>query len=84
MMGWRCSRCRASSSSRRGRQSETNVAWKTSLIACYANDYIGYVVPPAAYEEGGYEAGITFCTPEAEGLIMDASLELLREIADGD
>jgi len=54
------------------------------LIACYANDYIGYVVPPAAYEEGGYEAGITFCTPEAEGLIMDASLELLREIADGD
>ena len=54
------------------------------LMACYANDYIGYVIPPGAYDEGGYEAGITFCTPEAEGMIVDASLELLREIADGD
>jgi neutral ceramidase len=50
------------------------------LVVCYANDYIGYVVPPAAYEEGGYEAGITFCTPEAEGIIVDASLELLRDV----
>jgi hypothetical protein len=53
------------------------------LVACYANDYIGYVVPPAAYEEGGYEAGITFCTPEAEGIIVDASLELLRQVTNG-
>jgi hypothetical protein len=53
------------------------------LVACYANDYIGYVIPPAAYEEGGYEAGITFCTPEAEGIIVDASLELLRQVTNG-
>jgi Neutral/alkaline non-lysosomal ceramidase, N-terminal len=50
------------------------------LIASYANDYIGYVIPPAAYDEGGYEAGITFCTPEAEGMIVDASLLLLRQV----
>ena len=53
------------------------------LVACYANDYIGYVIPPPAYDEGGYEAGITFCTPEAEGIIVDASLELLRDVASG-
>ena len=53
------------------------------LVACYANDYIGYVIPPEAYDEGGYEAGITFCTPEAEGIIVDASLGLLKQITHG-
>jgi hypothetical protein len=52
------------------------------LVACYANDYIGYVVPPAAYEEGGYEAGITFCTPEAEGLFVEAAVGVLQEVSD--
>jgi Neutral/alkaline non-lysosomal ceramidase, N-terminal len=50
------------------------------LIACYANDYIGYVIPPSAYDEGGYEAGITFCTPEAEGAFVEASLDLLSQV----
>ena len=50
------------------------------LIACYANDYVGYVIPPAAYEEGGYEAGITFCTPEAEAMVVDLALEVLRDV----
>lgn len=50
------------------------------LVACYANDYVGYVIPPAAYDEGGYEAGITFCAPECEGIIVNASLALLREV----
>jgi hypothetical protein len=51
------------------------------LLACYANDYIGYVTPPAAYDQGGYEAGITFCTPEAEGTVVEASIALLQELA---
>jgi hypothetical protein len=54
------------------------------LVACYANDYIGYVIPPHAYDEGGYESGITFCGPEAESIIVDASVELLREVMSGD
>jgi Neutral/alkaline non-lysosomal ceramidase, N-terminal len=53
------------------------------LVACYTNDYIGYVIPPSGYEDGGYEAGITFCTPEAEGIIVGASLELLRQVTNG-
>lgn len=53
------------------------------FIACYANDYLGYVVPPEAYEQGGYEAGVTFCTPEAEGIIASASISALQEAAGG-
>jgi len=49
------------------------------LVACYANDYIGYVIPPAAYGQGGYEAGVTFCPPEAEAIIVDTSVRVLRE-----
>lgn len=51
------------------------------LLACYANDYVGYVIPPGAYDEGGYESGVTFCTPEAEALVREAALTLLREVA---
>jgi hypothetical protein len=50
------------------------------LVACYANDYIGYVIPAHSYDEGGYESGITFCGPEAERIIVDTSVELLREV----
>ena len=50
------------------------------LFACYANDYIGYVTPPTAYDEGGYEAGITFCTPKAEALFVEESLDLLSDM----
>jgi neutral ceramidase len=55
------------------------------LIACYANDYVGYIVPEHAYDEGGYESGVTFFTGEAEATIRKASLELLWEVCrDGD
>ncbi len=54
------------------------------FVACYANDYVGYVIPPHAYEEGGYESGITFCGPEAEGIIRNASTRLLDEVMNGD
>jgi neutral ceramidase len=53
------------------------------LIACYANDYIGYVVPEHSYDEGGYESGVTFFTAEAEVIIRKASLELLAEVTHG-
>jgi hypothetical protein len=53
------------------------------LVACYANDYVGYVVPEHSYDEGGYEAGITPFAAEAEGIIRDASVSLLREVMSG-
>jgi hypothetical protein len=49
-------------------------------VACYANHYIGYVVPPLAYDEGGYEAGVTILAPEAEAIVKAEALSLLREV----
>mgnify|MGYP005839144365 FL=1 len=51
------------------------------FIACYANDYVGYLVPPGTYDQGGYEAGVTFCSPSAEPLVRTAALEVLRTVA---
>ncbi len=50
-------------------------------VACYANHYIGYVVPAPAYDEGGYEPGVTFLAPEAEAIGKDAAISLVREVA---
>lgn len=50
------------------------------LMACYANDYVGYVIPEHAFDEGGYESGVTFFTDEAEAIIRKSSVELLREV----
>ncbi len=49
-------------------------------VACYANHYIGYVVPEAAYDEGGYEPGVAILAPEAERIGTDAALSLLQEV----
>lgn len=51
------------------------------LVAGYANDYVGYVVPETAFAEGGYESGVTFFTGEAETIIREVTLELLREVS---
>ena len=49
-------------------------------VACYANHYIGYVVPPAAHDEGGYESGVTLAGPEAEGIVKEEALAMLEEV----
>ena len=55
------------------------------LIACYANDYIGYLIPEHAFDEGGYESGVTFFAGEAEVMIRKSAAEMLREVSrDGD
>jgi neutral ceramidase len=51
------------------------------LIACYSNDYIGYVIPEDAYTQGGYESGVTFFAEGAEALVRDEAIALLREVA---
>ena len=50
------------------------------LVACYANHYMGYVVPEAAYEEGGYEPGVSLLAPEAEGIAKAAAIDLMKEV----
>jgi len=53
------------------------------IVAGYANDYLGYVVPEHAYAEGGYEAGLTFYGAGADAIIREAGAALLREVCDG-
>ena len=53
------------------------------LMACYANDYVGYVVPEHAYDEGGYEPGMTAYAPSADAMIRDAAKRLLAEVGGG-
>jgi neutral ceramidase len=50
------------------------------LVACYANDYVGYVVPEEAYDQGGYETGVTFFAPEAEAIIRGTAVNMLQRL----
>lgn len=50
------------------------------LVVAYANDYPGYFCRPEAYEQGGYEAGVTPFAPEADGLLIDNALAVLQEV----
>jgi neutral ceramidase len=59
-------------------------AWDTPLRALclgYANDALGYIAPPSAWEEGGYEVQLgtwTLAGPEAFGLLLETSEQLVR------
>ena len=48
------------------------------LVACYANHYAGYFVPAHAFDEGGYEPGVTVLDETAEATARKAALEVLR------
>ena len=50
------------------------------LVVTYANDYPGYFCRAEAYEQGGYEAGVTPFAPEADALLVKHAVELLKEV----
>lgn len=50
------------------------------LVVAYANDYPGYFCRPEAYEQGGYEAGVTPFSAEADRLLVQAALDVLEEV----
>lgn len=51
------------------------------LVVTYANDYPGYFCRPEAYEQGGYEAGVSPFAPEADGLLVETALAALKEVS---
>jgi hypothetical protein len=53
------------------------------FVACYANDYIGYIVPVEAFAEGGYETGVTAFGGEEEAIIARAAIDMLRGVTSG-
>lgn len=50
------------------------------IVVAYANDYPGYFCRPEAYEQGGYEAGVTPFAPEAEPLLVAGALAALEKV----
>jgi len=54
-----------------------------AFVVGYANDYVGYLSTPAAFEEGGYETSLgPWCRvgPEGGRMIVDAGLRLTRRL----
>ena len=49
------------------------------FLACYANHYAGYFVPAHAFDEGGYEPGVTVLDETAEQTARQAAIEVVRE-----
>jgi hypothetical protein len=45
-----------------------------ALCVGYANDYLGYIAPPSAWEQGGYEVSLgmwSWVGREAYGLLVE-------------
>ncbi len=57
---------------------QKSAALRNLLVACYANHYVGYLVPAHAFDEGGYEAGVTLLDETAEETMRGTTVELLR------
>ncbi len=47
-------------------------------MAAYGDDGPAYIGTAIAYKQGGYEAGASNVTPEAEGILMGAIRKLLE------
>jgi hypothetical protein len=64
-----------------GRQIRASAKVDHLLIACYTNHHIHYVVPPEAFDQGGYEPGVSLLDEAAEGTFRDAAVAVLHEVS---
>jgi neutral ceramidase len=54
-----------------------------TLVVGYANDYLGYLTTPRAWEQGGYEIALgpwSRVSAEASGMLVEAALRLIKEL----
>lgn len=54
-----------------------------ALCVGYANDWLGYIAPPDAFEQGGYEVSLgtwAIVGPDAFGGILETAQELVEEV----
>lgn len=64
-----------------GRRVKAGSPFPYTLFAGYANSGWAYIPTADAYPLGGYEVEITPFAPEAAGILVDASLALLHDVA---
>lgn len=57
--------------------------FRHTLFSDYTNDYLGYVPIADAYPEGGYEVDTSPFLPDTPDRLVEGSLALLRDLADG-
>lgn len=58
----------------------------TALCLGYANGYLGYLAPPPAWAQGGYEVSLgtwSIVGPPAYGLLLDTARSLVEEVWKG-
>ena len=66
-----------------GLQIKDSSPFKTTMTVELANDWVGYVPTEKAFEEGGYETELARSSkllPEAEGILIQAAIELLEAL----
>jgi len=56
--------------------------FKRMLIGELANDWLGYIPTPKAFEEGSYEVYTTAASPATAPAMIDSALKLLGQLAD--
>jgi len=52
---------------------------KRVILVGYCNDMVGYVVTPEAFEEGGYEAGVTLFEPHSGAKMLDTVRAMIEK-----
>ena len=51
-----------------------------TVFSGFSNGHINYLATDMAYEEGGYEVGVTVFAPGSAGLTIEASLEAIDDV----
>jgi len=64
-----------------GRQIQAAAGLPHLFIACYANHHVFYVVPRHEFGRGGYEPGVAMLDEDAEEIVRDAAIDLLRAVS---
>lgn len=63
-----------------GKRIKREVKSQCTWVIGYANDYIGYLLTPKAFMEGGYEAIVTRFNSRTTMAFVDKSIELANEL----
>jgi hypothetical protein len=63
-----------------GAQVKAQSPFPTTFFSGYSNGVHNYMPVSSAYDEGGYEVWMTPFAPEAAGVTVEKSVELLREL----
>ena len=60
-----------------------SIGFRHVLVVSHVNGWMGYILDPADYDRGGYEATLSFYGREQGNIVVRASKEALRELAKG-